>query len=891
MFAAISVLLATIAYSPTQATVARAARTGGDVEVSQQRRATPQPASRTVAAKPAANRAAARQTSARSAISASPGRVLSNRVAAESSAPAARSAVAPSARARSGTTIGHSWLPAYPGANVSRAAHAARATAVFSDMSKMGGTYANCRETYNTCMDQFCAGKSDEYRRCICSERFREFADLSEGIDIAKNMLDSFSNNNLEAVSLSGAEVNAMYSATAGEAAMKKDVSASAKLLEEAMAALSGQRKKDSGGTAKLNFSDIMSSFSTDIGDIWGGGGDQWGQNSGPNLAEMEGKALFDNTDKQCRTVAQEACGQESTYNMVRSAYGILISQDCNLYQKTIDKKKEAVMVTVREAEKALRSARLEEYRTHNSASVNECIGKVTADVKDQYACGPNWEKCLDFSGLYINSSTGEPIFSPRLFQLSSLINLENQKSKETKVYLDGIDKFRNRAQKSLDSCRDDANMVWEAFRMQALIQIAQAQDEKLQEIRDDCIQIVKECYDKQSGALADLDTTDSQMTGALQARAAKSMCADKVSGCASLYVPPTVTNPEPCKWDGQGKIVNADKCGATALINLVNVVDEVKVLEGCEAALTARAAELCKPENASDVEKFGEYGKCRLRSPAEIRSSLAGDARRFCMGEGGLYGDEGSGQVKLDSAALEILDKIMDKIYEGIDYALSQICDQYGGLWDSDSSLVIAGQADVDPEFVNTVYGGLPGAQKSLGNSEVKLVLGKKGTVATGAAAAAAAQTAATSPEPPATSAAAARINTVVRSAVVSRGSPGIAPPAVHYFTRSRAAAVPEAAPKQTVGTGGKSNVSDLEFENAADSLGWGICSNNRELIACKMQNELSGNKNYAVYVPSSRECVLDAKWYETMCPKVAGCYWKENTCYCKKDQPSANQ
>ena len=51
--------------------------------------------------------------------------------------------------------------------NVSRTASTARATAVFNDVSKIGSGYAACRDSYATCMDQFCANANDTYRRCF----------------------------------------------------------------------------------------------------------------------------------------------------------------------------------------------------------------------------------------------------------------------------------------------------------------------------------------------------------------------------------------------------------------------------------------------------------------------------------------------------------------------------------------------------------------------------------------------------------------------------------------------------------------------------------------------------------------------------------------------------
>lgn len=97
----------------------------------------------------------------------------------------------------------------------------ARATAVFDDVSKIGGGYATCREAYATCMDQFCANANDTYRRCFCSARYDEFRNTEDAISEALNMLAQFENNNLAAVNMSAEEVAAMYSATAGENAIK----------------------------------------------------------------------------------------------------------------------------------------------------------------------------------------------------------------------------------------------------------------------------------------------------------------------------------------------------------------------------------------------------------------------------------------------------------------------------------------------------------------------------------------------------------------------------------------------------------------------------------------------------------------------------------------------
>ena len=153
--------------------------------------------------------------------------------------------------------------------NVSRAA-AARATAVFNDVSKIGGGYADCRDSYATCMDQICANANDTYRRCFCSDRFSSFRDTADKLDKALALLADFQDNNLNAVDKTATEVNAMYTATAGEAAIKRDTSASQKLLDSIGDVLSGKSTQ----TPKQSLTSLgildLSGFGGNDDDIFG---------------------------------------------------------------------------------------------------------------------------------------------------------------------------------------------------------------------------------------------------------------------------------------------------------------------------------------------------------------------------------------------------------------------------------------------------------------------------------------------------------------------------------------------------------------------------------------------------------------------------------------------
>lgn len=574
---------------------------------------------------------------------------------------------------------------------------AARATAVFSDISKIGGGYAQCREAYATCMDQFCAAANDTYRRCFCSERFTEFRDTELALDEAKVLLQRFEDNNLNAVDKTAAEVNAMYTATVGEAAIKNDVSGAQSVLNEIGDLLSGKKK---AGQKEENQSMDLSSldFTVNIDDIWGSSNSLFDVGGGnrTNIADLEGQALYNSASKQCLELTADACTSDAVLNMSTSAYDIMITQDCNLYEKKIDTQRQAVMDTVRQAEKYLREARLEEYRAHNSADVNECIAKVKTAMLQDTACGEDYKRCLDYSGAYISQTTGEPIYSPRLFEMVNLITLDGAAGSgdvlgENPTFNDFLDTKRIFAESALDTCRDIAETAWTEFKRTALIEIAQAQDEKIEEVKNSCVETMAECYDTQSGQLATFGGDEAKYAGAMSVNAARAMCLDKVTACAMLYSDKSSKDGVQCEFDGNGKFKGtaADQrsCGLSELLAFVNTVDSVKINKGCSEALTAYAQELCAPASADTahvypwgcrnltMESNDPNDKTTLKAMLEARSEL------YCV--------DGDEYLTVDPAAM--IDKVVADISDELDAMFTDECEKLDAIW------MAAGEESVD--------------------------------------------------------------------------------------------------------------------------------------------------------------------------------------------------
>lgn len=627
------------------------------------------------------------------------------------SARAARANIVRSARTGTPQTVARSATNATVArsatvpANASRAAMT-RATAVFDDMSVMGTGYTNCREAYNTCMDQFCAKSNDTYRRCFCSEQITEFRNTEAALNSAKNLLLRFEDNELNAIDKTAAEVNAMYSATVGEAAIKRDPSAAQSALTEIADLLSGKKTVQAD---PLNAMEL--DLGIDFDDIWSGNSSviSMFNNANQDLTAREGMDLYNAANRQCNDVVAGACENTATSTMVRNAYGVLINQDCNIYAKKIDAQREAVVETVRLAEKYLREARLDEYRAHNSADVNECVTRVKEVMMTDAACGTDYARCLDYTGQYINQTTGEPIYSPMLFRLtqgtSRLLNLENANGDPAATnprFNAFLDSKRIYAESALDTCRDNADLVWNEFKRTALIEIAQAQDEKIEQVKATCVSTMGECYNSQSGQLNAFDTTNAQATGALNAYVTRNMCSEKVAACAALYAGPTDV---PCQFDGQGRLTTPG-CGMSALLAFVSTVDNIKVAEGCATGMDNFIASNCAPASG-DRTHTAPYG-CRLRSQEGIEEMLQDWTMQNCTEPGAARPTNFDTFVSGNPTIGPMIENAVQKIIEDIEYALAVECENAMGLWlPADDDEIDAGNNKAEQAFYTAAFGG----------------------------------------------------------------------------------------------------------------------------------------------------------------------------------------
>lgn len=471
--------------------------------------------------------------------------------------------------------------------SATRPARAATTTIV--ETNTFGTGYNTCRDAYFTCMDQFCATANDTYRRCICSSKLAEIQSRERALGQTADQIQDFKDLNIEAINKTASEVTAMLSATAGEyaASVSKDKSDSAVTLAGISEVLSDTKSKSLSTQGTLD-------IAGDINAIWATS-DLVG---GSNIANLTGEALYNAVHAQCSDLVNDRCESAATKKMVTSAYGMYIENDCSALISALDKKLNTANGTIRATEREMQTARLENYNAHNSSSINQCISLVRADITADTACGTDYVHCLDVTGLYLNRDTGEPIYTANFYQLETQISLSGDilTNNTNRTIVAELNRKRTFAEKSLDTCRDLADDVWDEFMRQAITEIYQGQHERIRTVKNECLDVVNACYDEQSQSLKDFSNVKDQLLLGSRMELSEQMCQEKLDACSNLY--------------GGGSQ------GMQELLIAMHDITNQTIAKECKVTLQDYAKELCAVPSNDTLHAY-PFG-CRVYAPGD---------------------------------------------------------------------------------------------------------------------------------------------------------------------------------------------------------------------------------------------------------------------------------
>lgn len=451
-----------------------------------------------------------------------------------------------------------------------------------------GNNYNSCRDAYFTCMDQFCANQNDKYRRCVCSSKLLDIQAREQKLSQTATSLQDFEDININAISKTAAEIKAMGAATDGEQAIKQDKSQSSTTLKNISSILDQTKKQSLSTQGTLD-------IAGDIKKIW----TTTSLIGGSDIAELTGESLFNAVHAQCYEIAQPNC-TGSDLKMVSLSYGMYIENDCAVIEANLQNKTDEANATIRTTRHKMQDARLENYDAHNSLTINDCVARVRNDITAPTACGNEYIRCLDFSGKYINATTGEAIYSPEFYQIENQISLSGDVLKNDKntAFINMLDKKRNFATKTLDLCRDNANEVWDEFLRQAIVEIYQSQQQRVKSVKDECLQVVNECYLKKSDQLKDFATTDTLPNLNQTLELAEEMCESKLRTCSNLY--------------GGGSD------GLNTLVATMTNITDTTIEQSCPDLLKTFVQKICAVSPTDSAHAY-PYG-CRKYAPGESR-------------------------------------------------------------------------------------------------------------------------------------------------------------------------------------------------------------------------------------------------------------------------------
>ena len=406
------------------------------------------------------------------------------------------------------------------------------ATTVATREDILTRNYSKCKTVFNECMDEFCANKDTQLKRCACSSRINEFDKIKKQLsDIDEKMLDF--NQRLLTVSMDKEDAAALNIATEGEKAFydTKDVSKSKKTLDEI--------------AKKLNTSFDSSNFSSSLGTAlsWSldldSAFDTVDSLKGASTAAKSGTALYSAALPICREMAAEVCSEEDLV-IAENGYQVLINQDCNTVEKTYKSAAEQARNKVLESAALLDMSRLNVYQTNNADDILTCKTKMLDMLTDSTVCGTDLGKCLDITGQYIDPSTGEAFLSSDLADLGTLISRPDvnetwSSAPGNATFVRFLNSKKKFLEPAMEHCVDIADTVWNAFVEDALSQIKIAQIRKLETVRQSCTTLTAQCLTGTMESIEDFDARALSIFGVAADTTVNAMCDNVLSSCTTL--------------------------------------------------------------------------------------------------------------------------------------------------------------------------------------------------------------------------------------------------------------------------------------------------------------------------------------------------------------------
>lgn len=407
---------------------------------------------------------------------------------------------------------------------------ARNATAPATGTDVLNRDFSKCRTVFYDCMDEFCANKDSQLKRCACSARINEFDGTKRNLANVEEKLLDFSQR-LLTVNMDKEDAMALYKPTEGELAYTtEDTSASKKMLDEIA-------KKLNTSFNDNNFDQGLNAISLSLN--MDSAFDTVDSMAGASTAAKSGTDLYTSALPVCREMALEVCSSDDLA-IAESSYQMAIESDCNTVKKSYQTQVDQAREQVFESGALLDISRLDIYQKRNSDDVLTCKRKMLDMLTDSTVCGTDMGKCLDTTGRYIDPTTGKAFLTTELTNLATLItHPETGQTWRTAPGNDRFVTFLNSKKKflepAMENCQDISDYVWDEFINDALAQIKLAQDKKLEEMRQSCTTLTTQCLTETYDSITEFDARALSIFGVAADKTVNAMCADVQTACTAL--------------------------------------------------------------------------------------------------------------------------------------------------------------------------------------------------------------------------------------------------------------------------------------------------------------------------------------------------------------------
>ncbi len=404
--------------------------------------------------------------------------------------------------------------------------------------SVMQRDFSKCKTVFFDCMDEFCANKDAQLKRCACSSRSNEFKSTQKSLDNVEDKLLDFSQRLLK-VNMDPADAAVINQESEGEKAYNetKDKTASRKTLDEI-----AKKLNTSFDSATSNNLGVLS-WSLDADSAF----DAVDSLNGVSTTAKSGTELKAAATPVCREMAAEVCSDEDL-SLVEQSYSMSIEQDCNTVKRAYETQTQQAKNKILESSALLDMTRLNKYQDDNSDDILTCKSKMLTMLEDTNVCGDGLTKCLDISGRYVNPTTGEVFLSPELVNLSKLItrptnNIDSWAKTPTNAqFVSYLNSKKKYLEPAMQNCQTIADNVWKEFLDDALAKIKLAQNAKLEEVRRSCTSLLTDCMDTAKTSLSEFDSRALSTFGVLTDKTVNALCDNVKTSCSIVmdYNPDT---------------------------------------------------------------------------------------------------------------------------------------------------------------------------------------------------------------------------------------------------------------------------------------------------------------------------------------------------------------